>query len=188
MNHDNTQPEDSTSSTTGGDWEPPGSQGRDHLSSGSRTPSPSNSSSHGQRGFPESIDINALRTDPILLAQITAYLQENHLHLPVLTPDHETMIKMKKDTPELYRAYIKALNAQIETDKVTRTYPYTEPRKMVLGAQVSGLIAVGMVLIFAGFLAFLGHPVTAGIIAGLDIVALAAVFSGSSSQRKDNQQ
>lgn len=98
------------------------------------------------------------------------------------------MIKMKKDTPELYRAYIKALNAQIETDKVTRTYPYTEPRKMVLGAQVSGLIAVGMVLIFAGFLAFLGHPVTAGIIAGLDIVALAAVFSGSSSQRKDNQQ
>lgn len=50
------------------------------------------------------------------------------------------------------------------------------PPRAVFRGQVLGLIAVVAVLFFAGYLAYLNHPWRAGLVAGVDIVALASVF------------
>lgn len=121
--------------------------------------------------------VRELRDNPVLLTQITAHLQENHLHLPLLTPDHDRMVQMRRDTPELYAAYVEAITSQVRADEETRILPYTGPLRTIFRGQVLGLLSVVAVLVFAGYLAYLDHPWTAGMVAGFDIVALAAVFA-----------
>lgn len=117
-----------------------------------------------------------LSDNPVLFTQVTAHLQENHLHLPLLSPDHERMVRMRADTPELYEVYVQAIASQLHADEVARTLPYIAPPRAVFRGQVLGLIAVVAVLFFAGYLAYVNHPWTAGLVAGVDIAALASVF------------
>lgn len=124
----------------------------------------------------EGLDFNQLRDNPLLLAQVTAYLQENHLHLPLLTPDREEMKAMREETPELYDVYITGLRKSVEADYIQRIYPYTEPLKNVNSGRKYGLAAFFIVMAVAAYALYLGHEWFAGIIIGLDVVGLIAVF------------
>lgn len=141
-----------------------------------------------QRDPLEGIDLDALLNNPILLAQITAQIQQNHLHLPVLTPDHDTMVRMKRDTPELYEVYIEGLRRQVEADHIQRTHPYTEPLKNVVSGRRYGLAAVLAVLVVATVALFLGHPGFATTIIAIDVIALAAVFASPSNSVEDQRK
>lgn len=93
------------------------------------------------------------------------------------------MVQMREETPELYAAYVGAIESQVRVDEETRTLPYTGPLRAILRGQILGLAAVAGVLVFAGYLASLDHPWTAGMVAGFDIVALAAVFATGGTDR-----
>ncbi|SES33967.1 hypothetical protein [Corynebacterium cystitidis] len=136
----------------------------------------------------EGFDLDKARQDPVLLAKISAYLQENHLHLPVLTPDQATMAKMREETPELYEFYIDSMKKGVQADYIQRTYPYTEPLKNANAGRRYGLVAVIGVLIIAGYALYLDHPWFAGVITAIDIIGLAAIFSNSprSSEKPKN--
>lgn len=126
------------------------------------------------------IDFDQIKNNPVVLAKITAHLQQNHLHLPVLTPDTDAMIEMKEKTPEMYDLYISGISKAIEADYIQRTAPYTEPARLVQSGRRYGLAAVTAVLLFAGFALYLDRALLAGIIVAIDIVALAAVFASDS--------
>lgn len=113
-----------------------------------------------------------------------AHLTQNHLHLPILTPDQEVMERMKKNTPELYDAYVESIRTQVRSDAYVREARYREPAKYTRRGQVAGLIAVFAVLALAAFVFYLGHPLAGGIIAGIDVVALAAVFGGNQGSKR----
>lgn len=134
----------------------------------------------------EGIDPDELRDNPVLLSQITAYLQENHLHLPILAPDRREMALMRAETPELYHLYVDGLRKSVEADFIQRTYPYTEPLKNVMVGRRYGLVVVLAVLVLAGVALVLDHPWFAGVITALDVVGLAAVFgSGGNAGHRD---
>ncbi|MDK4303182.1 hypothetical protein QPX33_06975, partial [Corynebacterium propinquum] len=65
--------------------------------------------------------------NPFLLAQISAHLQENHLHLPIVAPDQEQLANIKENSPELYEIYLDSIRKAVDADYIQRTYPYTEP-------------------------------------------------------------
>lgn len=186
MNYDSAESAEETPSIPDRSRQSLGPEGRNYLPTDEEDAPPAGPSPLGQSDPPDGIDPDELRRNPLLLAQVTAHLQENHLHLPLFTPDIEVMAKMKKETPELYDAYVKAIRSQTRADEVARTSPYTEPGRVALRGQVSGLIAVIAVLILAGYLAYLGHPVAGSIIAGIDVVALAAVFAGGRQGPSDS--
>ncbi|MCZ9305305.1 hypothetical protein ACN4DW_05545 [Corynebacterium macclintockiae] len=56
-----------------------------------------------QRSIGTGISSEQLRNDPVLLAQITAYLEENHLHVPLLMPDIDKMSELRSETPSFTR-------------------------------------------------------------------------------------
>lgn len=185
MNHDNHEPPHQTPGVPNGPQQRPGHRRPDDLSTSPETTPSTYNAEEPQRDPALGFSADELRNNPVLLAQVTAYLQENHLHLPMLTPDINDMKEMRKNTPELYRAYVKAVNSQIDADYTARTAPYKEPGKVARRGQYSGLIAVVAVLLFCGYLAFLGHVLSASLIAAFDLVALAAVFA-SGNQENDN--
>lgn len=131
----------------------------------------------------EGIDFEQVRQDPILLAQVTAYLQENHLHLPILTPDRQEMAAMREQTPELYNLYVTGLQKSVDADFIQRTYPYTEPMKNVRSGRRYGLVAVLGVLCLAGYALYLDLPWFAGVITAIDVIGLAAVFGSDSGSK-----
>lgn len=92
-------------------------------------------------------------------------------------PDIDKMSELRSETPELYSAYVEALRSQTRADELTRTAPYIEPAKAARRGQIFGLTPVLPVLLLCGYLAFLGYVISASIIAGFDLVALASVFA-----------
>lgn len=185
MNHDNREPRSEAPGVPYRAQQHSGFERSRDVPSGAEASSSSEAHPELERGFAPSFDADELRNNPVLLAQVTAYLQENHLHLPLLTPDISEMARMKSETPELYEAYVRAIHSQIEADHVARTAPYFEPTKVARRGQLFGLIAVLSVLVFCGYLAFLGHSVSATIIAAIDLATLAAVFASGNRARKD---
>lgn len=112
MNEDDSARDSSDSEVAGNsgrDSVPVRPEGRLDSQGDSGTPSAAEAERKPERDPLEGIDIDQLRRDPILLAQITASLQENHLHLPILTPDRKEMAAMRAETPELYDLYIDGL-------------------------------------------------------------------------------
>ncbi|WP_426707584.1 hypothetical protein ACEN2D_02395 [Corynebacterium auriscanis] len=184
MNHDNNEPQHQTPGVPDGNRKHPGPEGQRDVPPRPEPHAPTGTEDVSKLGLPPGINIDELRNNPVLLAQVTAYLQENHLHLPLLTPDLNEMVRMKRDTPELYETYVLALRSQIKSDEIARTTPYTEPAKAVNRGQLFGLIAVVAVLAFCAYLAFLGYSLSAGIIAALDLVALASVFANGGDDKK----
>lgn len=185
MNHDDFEPPQEAPGVPHGPRQHPGPQRPDDLSTSPETTPTSRAAEEYERSTAPSFSADELKNNPVLLAQVTAYLQENHLHLPMLTPDINEMKEMRKNTPELYRAYVKAVNSQIDADYTARTAPYKEPGKVARRGQYLGLIAVVAVLLFCGYLAFLGHVLSASLITAFDLAALAAVFA-SGNQENDN--
>lgn len=141
-----------------------------------------------QRNPLEGIDLDALRDNPVLLAQVTAYLQENHLHLPILTPNREEMVVMREQTPELYALYVNGLQKSIDADFIQRTYPYTEPLKSADKGRWFGLVALLAVLALAGYALHLGHTTFAGIVIGLDLLGLIAVFGNTGTKNDSDRE
>ena len=102
MTNDHTNEYDSKMARdSGGDSVPLRSErGLDHTTNSQSHASPE-AGRELQRDPFEGIDFDKLYENPLLLARITAYLQENHLHLPILTPDRKEMAAMKEEIPEL---------------------------------------------------------------------------------------
>ncbi|MCG7232031.1 hypothetical protein [Corynebacterium propinquum] len=124
---------------------------------------------------------------PFLLAQISAHLQENHLHLPIVAPDQEQLANIKENSPELYEIYLDSIRKAVDADYIQRTYPYTEPIKTVQSGRRYGLAAVLSVLAVATIALVLGHPGFATAIIAIDVVALAAVFSSGRDRGTPNE-
>lgn len=184
MSYDNHEPQQQAPGVPSGREQPSGPRRANNVPSRPESSTTPGTSNRHQPSLPPSFSPDELRENPVLLAQVTSYLQENHLHLPMLTPDIEEMKRMKRETPELYRAYVKAINSQIEADFIGRTAPYREPGKIAHRGQLLGFLAVVSVLVFCGYLASLGHIITAGIIATFDLVALAAVFASGNRPKQ----
>ena len=91
---------------------------------------------------------------------------------------------MKRETPELYDVHVTAIQSQIKADEVARTAPYTEPAKAVGRGQLFGLLMVVATLVFCGYLAYLGHPISATVIAAINLVGLSGVFAGNNNDKK----
>lgn len=176
MNHDDHEPQQAPG-VPDGSGQHPRSTGRRDVPPHAKPNATPSAEDFPQRSIGTGISSEQLRNDPVLLAQITAYLEENHLHVPLLMPDIDKMSELRSETPELYSAYVEALRSQTRADELTRTAPYIEPAKAARRGQIFGLTAVLAVLLLCGYLAFLGYVISASIIAGFDLVALASVFA-----------
>jgi len=143
MTNDHTNEYDSKMARdSGGDSVPLRSErGLDHTTNSQSHASPE-AGRELQRDPFEGIDFDKLYENPLLLARITAYLQENHLHLPILTPDRKEMAAMKEEIPELYQVYVDGLQKSVDADYIQRTHPYTEPLKNVNLGRKYGLTAL----------------------------------------------
>lgn len=181
MHNDDNKPQSETPGVPHRLGEPSRSQRDNDIPASTKDPSTPKPTDRIESATPPSFSADELKANPILLAQVTAYLQENHLHLPLLTPDLGEMKRMREYTPELYRAYVKAIDAQIDADHTARTLPYTEPASIAKRGQHFGFLSVMAVLLLRAFLAFLGHIVSASVIAAFDLVALASVFANKSN-------
>lgn len=152
---------------------------------GTRSNASGENNGDSQRDPLAGVDFDQIKDNPVVLAKITAHLQQNHLHLPVLTPDIDVMLEMREKTPEMYELYVSGIAKAIDADYIQRTVPYTEPARLVQSGRKYGFAAVIAVLFFAGFALYLDRAVLAGIIAAIDVVALAAVFA--SGDQPDNK-
>lgn len=112
-------------------------------------------------------------------AQILALIQENHLHLPLLTPDMGKLERMREATPEFYQVYLEAVRNEIESAKVERTAPYLVPERYARRGQIFGLIATLVMMGVATYCVYLGSTVLAGVFGTIDLVALIAVFGAN---------
>ena len=137
-----------------------------------------------QRNTLEGVNLDELANDPVALTQIQAHLQQNNLHLPVMTPDEAAMRIMREETPELYTAYIKAIESSVKASYIEQTYPYTEPAKTIKSGRTFGILAVICAFILCGYALYLDKTWFAGIIAGIDLVSLAAIFSNPTDKKR----
>lgn len=136
---------------------------------------------------PDAVDRDGLQPHPderrdassinaVIQAQLS-FLEEHHVHLPTPMPDQGWLERARAETPEVYNAYVQGMKDSFKTDNIVRREEAREPRQVTIGGQVTALIGLSLVLALAGYLAFLGYPVTAGIVAALDLVGIIAAFA-----------
>ena len=92
-------------------------------------------------------------------------------------PDQGWLERARAETPEVYNTYVQGMKDSFKTDNIVRREEARAPRQVTIGGQVTALIGLSLVLALAGYLAFLGYPVTAGIVAALDLVGIIAAFA-----------
>lgn len=126
---------------------------------------------------PEDAQHDEPSASAIIQAQLNLLLQEHHVHLPVQMPDTGWLEHARTALPEVYETYVQGLKDSIKTDNIVRREEARAPRRITTNGQITALIALVIVLVFAGYLAFLGHAVTAGIIAALDLVGIITAFA-----------
>lgn len=135
-----------------------------------------------QRRLHAGSDPSQLADQQILIAQVRAILQEIHYHPPLPTPDVDSAADLRKNAPELYKAYVRSINKATDTEYAERTAPYLSPARNVRVGQICGLIVALTVLGLSGYALHLGHPWFAGILTALNVVALVAVFTNSGNR------
>lgn len=108
--------------------------------------------------------------------QVLAFIQENHLHAPIVLPDPKELAHLRDDAPEIYDLYLKAVEAAIEDESYTRRAPFEIPDRFTRRGQYLGFISVLASLGVVAYAIYTNHPLIAGIIGALNLVALAAVF------------
>ncbi len=105
-----------------------------------------------------------------------ALIQENHLHAPIVLPDPKELAHLRSDAPEIYALYVKAVDTQIEDESYTRRAPFEIPDRFTRRGQYFGFVSVLASLGVVAYAIYTNHPLIAGIIGALNLVALAAVF------------
>lgn len=142
MGHDSKEPQEDaawTADRSGQSFRPgglddlPANAGDDATASTTQEHQPDSGGREHSRFLGDQL-AEELSDNPVLFTQVTAYMQENHLHLPLLSPDHERMVRMRADTPELYEVYVQAIASQLHADEVARTLPYRASPGRVQGA------------------------------------------------------
>lgn len=108
--------------------------------------------------------------------QVLAFIQENHLHAPIVLPDPKELAELRRDAPEIYDLYVKAVETAIEDESFTRRAPFEIPDRFTRRGQYLGFVSVLVSLGVVTYAIYAGHTLIAGIIGALDLVALAAVF------------
>lgn len=108
--------------------------------------------------------------------QVLAFIQENHLHAPIVLPDPKELAHLRDDTPEIYALYLKAVETAIEDESYTRRAPFEIPDRFTRRGQYLGFVSVLASLGVVAYAIYTNHPLIAGIIGALNLVALAAVF------------
>ena len=111
-----------------------------------------------------------------LTQQVLALIQENHLHAPIVLPDPKELAHLRSDAPEIYALYVKAVDTQIEDESYTRRAPFEIPDRFTRRGQYFGFVSVLASLGVVAYAIYTNHPLIAGIIGALNLVALAAVF------------
>ena len=108
--------------------------------------------------------------------QVLAFIQENHLHAPIVLPDPKELAELRSDAPEIYDLYLKAVETAIEDESYTRRAPFEIPDRFTRRGQYLGFASVLASLGVVAYAIHTGHTLIAGIIGALNLVALAAVF------------
>lgn len=108
--------------------------------------------------------------------QVLAFIQENHLHAPIVLPDPKELAHLRDDAPEIYALYLKAVETAIEDESYTRRAPFEIPDRFTRRGQYLGFVSVLASLGVVAYAIYTNHPLIAGIIGALNLVALAAVF------------
>lgn len=121
----------------------------------------------------------------VVQQQILAYLNENHLHLPIAVPDAEHLKELRADVPEIYDLYVHGLRQSLDDESFRQHAPYEIPAQYARRGQYLGLTAVIITLGIVAFAIWMNAMWLAGIIGTLDLVALAAVFGSDSAPNQD---
>ena len=108
--------------------------------------------------------------------QVLALTQENRPHAPIVLPDPKELAHLRSDAPEIYALYVKAVDTQIEDESYTRRAPFEIPDRFTRRGQYLGFVSVLASLGVVAYAIYTNHPLIAGIIGALNLVALAAVF------------
>ena len=119
--------------------------------------------------------------------QVFALIQENHLYTGVTLPDADALAVLKRQAPEIYELYVKALETTIADESYTTRAPYEIPREFARRGQNYGLAAVLASLLVVCYAIYANEPWIAGVLGTIDLVALAAVF-GQGGFSKNNEQ
>ncbi len=119
--------------------------------------------------------------------QVFALIQENHLYTGVTLPDADALAVLKRQAPEIYELYVKALETTIADESYTTRAPYEIPREFARRGQNYGLAAVLASLLVVCYAIYANEPWIAGVLGTIDLVALAAVF-GQGGFSKNNDQ
>lgn len=132
-------------------------------------------------------------TDPQLVERLTANVlaqinSEHHLHLPLALPDAAELSNLRERDPEAHAVWLRLVEKRAEHDMWMERAPYELPAAVAKRGQMLGLIAVIAVLMLAAYCAYLGHRWLAGILTGIDIIGLAAVFSNSHNSGDENSK
>lgn len=108
--------------------------------------------------------------------QVLAFIQENHLHAPIVLPDPKELADLRSDAPEIYALYMKAVDTQIKDESYTRRAPFEIPDRFTRRGQYLGFVSVLASLGVVVYAIYTNNPLIAGIIGALNLVALATVF------------
>lgn len=119
--------------------------------------------------------------------QVLAFIQENHLHAPVVLPDTKELARLRDDAPEIYDTYLKAVQSAIEDESYTRRAPFEIPDKFTRRGQYLGFASVLAALGVVTYAIYMGYALTAGIIGALNLVTLAAVFAAPDRASNDEE-
>ena len=122
-----------------------------------------------------------------LTQQVLAFIQENHLHAPIVLPDPKELAELRSDAPEIYDLYVKAVETAIEDESFTRRAPFEIPDRFTRRGQYLGFLSVLASLVLVAYAIHMGHALIAGIIGALDLVALAAVFAAPGHTSKEGE-
>jgi predicted lipid-binding transport protein (Tim44 family) len=98
--------------------------------------------------------------------------------------------ELKRRAPEAYDLWIETTRKRVDHDIWRSRKATRQPYLLASWGQWLGLIAVLAVLVLAGFGAYEGHGVVAGVLGAIDIIGLAAVFKGNQgrAQRQRRNQ
>lgn len=122
-----------------------------------------------------------------LTQQVLALIQESHLHAPIVLPDPKELAHLRNDAPEIYDLYVKAVDTQIKDESYTRRAPFEIPDRFTRRGQYLGFVSVLASLGVVVYAIYMNHPLIAGIIGALNLVALAAVFVAPDRASKEGE-
>lgn len=76
----------------------------------------------------------------------------------------------------MYEAWIETTKSTIDTDNYVRRAAVDNPRDIARRGQILGVVAVVVLFVLAGWVAFLDLPWLAAFLGGINVVGLATAF------------